>query len=86
MLEKLRTRHPIDIPAEDWGRRKPILAILGGIAVLFLFVPLLMSLAGALLDGNGLDLPGIVLVAAGFGVLLLALLIYGARGKVGHDR
>ena len=78
MLQKLRSRHAIDLPAERWGRRRPTLAILGLIALFFVLVPFLLSLGGA-----GRLLLG---VAAGVGALLLVILLYGLKGKPGWDR
>lgn len=79
MLQKLRSRHPVDVPAEKWGRRRPTLAILGTIAVLFVLLPIVISFLGG---GSVAPLP----VAAGIGILLVVLVIAGARGKPGHDR
>lgn len=79
MLEKLRSRHPIDVPAENWGRRRGFLVVMGGLATLFVILPLL----GALYAG-ALDAP--YAIAAAVGALVLVLLLAGARGKPGHQR
>ena len=91
MLQKLRSRHPIDLPAEGWGRRRLFLAVLGGLAVLALLIPLALAILGAparaFLRGDGDGLRAILLgVGVGMGVLLLVLLAYGVKGKSGHAR
>lgn len=79
MLEKLRSRHPIDVPAEEWGRRRGFLVILGGIAALFVLLPL----AGAAYAG-AFRAP--YAIAAGVGALVLVLVLGAVRGKTGHAR
>lgn len=79
MLQKLRSRQPIDVPAENWGRRRPTLAILGTIATLFVLIPLVMALLGG---GRVAPLP----IAAGVGILLVVLIVTGLRGKPGWNR
>lgn len=86
MLEKLRSRHPVDLPAESWGRRTPFLAIIGGIAGLFLILPLGLSLIAALVRDGEFNVSAATAIAAGFGFLFIVLLVAGIRGKVGHDR
>lgn len=86
MLQKLRTRHPIDLPAEGWSRRRLFLAVLGGIAVLALVVPFLLSILSAGLSGARGSMSAPLAVGVGMGVLVLVLLVYGARGKPGWDR
>lgn len=83
MLQKLRSRHPVDLPYGTWGRKRAILAVLGGIAVLFVVIPFLLSPLVALNAGAR---KAVVLVAAGFGTLFLVLLVGGARGKFGWQR
>lgn len=83
MLEKLRSRHPIDLPDGAWGQKKGILTILGGIAVLFVIVPLLLSPLAAL---SVSVLPVLIAIGAGFGTLFVALLFGAARGKFGWQR
>ena len=85
MLKKLRSREHVDIPAEGWGRRRPTLAIIGLIAVLFLFVPLVLALVNGVYDG-GVRVSGAQAVAAGVGTLLLVLILLGIKGKPGWDR
>jgi hypothetical protein len=85
MLQKLRSRHTIDLPAESWGRRRPTLAILGLIAVLFLLIPLLVALVSGFYDG-GAQVTRAEGIAAGVGLLLLALIVGGLRGKPGWSR
>jgi hypothetical protein len=81
MLQKLRSRERIDLPVEGMGRRRPTLAILGGLAVLFVIVPLVLSLlSGATARNLAIGL------GAGVGTLLLVLLVFGARGKPGWNR
>lgn len=79
MLQKLRSRQPIDLPVESWGRRRPTLAILGVIAALFVVIPLVVALLGG---GRVAPIP----VAAGVGILLVVLLVAAARGKPGANR
>jgi hypothetical protein len=85
MLQKLRSRHSIDLPAEKWGRRRPTLAILGLIAVVFLFVPFLIALLSGFYDG-GVQVTRAEGIAAGVGLLLLVLVVAGLRGKPGWSR
>ena len=87
MLKKLRSREPIDIPVEGWRKRRPTLAIIGVIAVVFLFVPLLLTLLAAVADPDqGLRVTRTQAVAAGVGTLLLVLIALGLRGKPGWQR
>lgn len=90
MLQKLRSRHPIDLPTEGFGHKKAILAVLGGIAVLFVFIPFLLSPLAALLGGLQAGGDGVsrvvVVIAAGFATLFFVLLVGALRGKRGHDR
>ncbi|GEM_PF-7123456 len=85
MLQKLRSRHSIDLPAETWGRRRPTLAILGLIAVVFLIVPFLIALLSGFYDG-GVQVSRAEGIAAGVGLLLLVLIVAGLRGKPGWNR
>ena len=79
MLEKLRSRHSIDLPAEGFGRSKGLFVVWGGIAFLFIGVPLLLAFVkGALL------IP--LAVAAAIGAFLLAWLVGAIRGKPGSRR
>lgn len=86
MLQKLRSRHPIDLPVDGYGRKRGILAVMGGLAVLFLFVPLVVSLLGGLARGGTIDVNAGTAVAAGVGLLVLVVLVGGLIGKVGADR
>lgn len=83
MLQKLRSRHPIDLPNGKWGRAKPILGVLAAIAVLFVFIPLLVS---PLVAASASLRNAIVLLGAGIGTLVLVLVIGGIRGKTGWQR
>lgn len=87
MIEKLRSRHPIDLPAERWRFNWILFLILGGIAGLFLFLPLGLAFAGpvglALLERD-LALP-IAIVLAG-GTFVSALVAGAVLGKPGHRR
>lgn len=85
MLEKLRSRHPIDLP-ERYGHKVGILVILGGLAVLFVIVPLFVALGASLIEKGRIDQTRAALVAGGIGFLLLVVLVSGIRGKVGWDR
>ena len=79
MLEKLRSRHSIDLPAEGWRPSRLLFVVWGGIAFLFVLAPLLLALyAGAK------AVP--VAIAVAFGALLLALLVGAIRGKPGARR
>lgn len=86
MLQKLRTRHPIDVPAEGFGRRSSFLAILGVLAVLFVLLPLVLSLAGGLYNDGRVNRAAAIAVGAGLAALLLAILVGAIRGKPGHKR
>lgn len=73
MLNKLRSRHPVDIPAEGFGRSRGLLAVIGGIAVLAVVIPVLLAVAeGALTWATG--------VVIGMGVIVLTFVIMGALG------
>ena len=83
MLQKLRSRHAIDLPYSGFGMKKGILAVLGGILVLFVLLPLALSPLAALSQ----SVPkAAIAIAAGFGALLLVLLLAGIRGKFGWQR
>ena len=86
MLEKLRSRHPVDVPADEWGRRKLFVVVLGGLAVLFVLVPLAVSLLAGLTWGGGINRRAVIAVAAGFGFLVLVLVAGALRGKPGWER
>lgn len=83
MLQKLRSRHPVDLP-DRFGRKRGILAILGGLAVLFVIIPFLLSPLAAYLR------MGLVPTALGIGAAVLVLVLVlgfgAARGKPGWDR
>jgi hypothetical protein len=83
MLQKLRSRHPIDLPRGHWAHKRKFLGVLGILAVLFVIVPLLLSPLVAL----SASVPRVAIaVAAGVGTLVLVLLVGGVRGKTGWDR
>lgn len=84
MLQKLRSRHPVDLPAEGFGRKRGILAILGGLAVVFVIIPFLVSPLASLLN-LGVAATGIAIGAA-FVALALVLGFGAARGKPGWNR
>lgn len=83
MLQKLRSRHAIDLPYGGFGTKKGILAVLGGIFALFVLTPFLLSPLVAL---SASATRAIIMVGAGFGVLVLVLAIAGIRGKHGWQR
>ena len=83
MLQKLRSRHPIDLPYGGFARKKGILTVLGGLAVLFVIVPLLLS---PLVQLNESARKAVVLVGAGVGLLVAVLLVGAILGKTGWDR
>ena len=86
MLQKLRSRHDIDLPYEGFGRRRPTLAILGLIAVAFLFVPLLLALVSGFWRDGSVHVSTAQGIAAGVGALLLVIIVATLVGKTGHDR
>lgn len=81
MLEKLRSRHPIDLPVESWGRSRGLLGTLGTILVLVVLLPLLGVAYYAATHRNVM----LGVVAAG-GAFLLVFLVWTARGKNAHRR
>lgn len=81
MLEKLRSRHSIDLPVESWGRSRGLMGTLGAIALLFLGLPLLGVLAWAAWQRQ--PLYGMALAGAAF---VLVFVVWGAWGKAGHRR
>ena len=83
MLQKLRSRHAVDLPYAGFGTKKGILTVLGGIAALFVLVPLLLSPLAALSESARRAL---IAIAAGVGTLVLVLLVAGIRGKYGWKR
>ena len=83
MLQKLRSRHGVDLPYSGFGTKKGILAVLGGLAVLFVVIPLLLSPLVALSDSVR---RAAIAIAAGVGTLVLVLLVAGIRGKYGWQR
>lgn len=83
MLQKLRSREGVDLPYEGFGRRSPTFVILGGIFALFVLVPFLLSpLANLRTEMRAT----VLVIGAGFGALLLVLLIGGVKGKFGWQR
>lgn len=86
MLQKLRSRHPVDLPVEGFGRSRGLLGILGFITVAFLLLPLALALYAGLTEGSAPDVSGGAAVAAGIGTLLLVLVVGGLIGKPGHSR
>ena len=83
MLQKLRSRHPVDLPYGGFGRKKGILTVLGGLAVLFVLVPLALS---PLVQLSESARKAVVLVGAGIGLLVVVLLFGAIRGTTGWDR
>lgn len=82
MLQKLRSRHPVDVPAEGFGTKKGILAVLGGLLLLFVLVPLLLALVAAL----GLDRGVLLAIGVAFALVVVVLALGAARGKPGWER
>lgn len=78
MLQKLRSRHPVDLPVEGFGRSGALVAIIGGLAVLAVIVPLVLAVAeGALTWAVG--------VAIGVGTIVVVFLLLGlTRMKAGY--
>lgn len=83
MLRRLQSRHPIDLPRGAWTHKKAILLVLGGIAALFVVIPLGLSPLVAL---SASMMPVVIAIGAGFGTLVLVLVVFGARGKFGWQR
>lgn len=83
MLQRLRSRHAIDLPFGGFGFKKGIFLILGGIAGLFVLMPLGLSPLAALSESV---LRTVIAVGAGFGALVLVLVVAGIRGKYGWQR
>lgn len=81
MLEKLRSRHPIDLPVESWGRSRGLLGTLGTILVLVVLLPLLGVAYYAVMNRN--VLAGVL---AAVSALVLVVLAGSARGKSAHRR
>lgn len=86
MLDKLRSRHPVDLPAGRWGTKRMILVILGGIAAFFVLAPLGLSILGGLTEGGRLNKGAVISIGAGVGFLLVVLVVGGIRGKPGWER
>ena len=86
MLQKLRSRHPVDLPVSGYRKVKPLAFAIGTIAVLFVLVPLVVALFAGLTEDGGLDTTWAPAIAAGVGTLLLVLLVAGIRGKAGWNR
>jgi len=79
MLEKLRSRHSIDLPAEGFRRSTGLLVTIGGIALLFVVLPLLVALyATARYYTLG--------IVVGVAALLLVWIAWGVIGKPGYAR
>lgn len=83
MLQRLRSRHPIDLPRGAWKHKIGIFLVLGGIAGLFVLLPLGLSPLVALSDSV---VRAIIAIGAGFGALVLALAVFSIRGKHGWQR
>jgi hypothetical protein len=79
MIEKLHSRHSIDLPAEGWRPARGLLAVWVTIAVLFVILPLLLALYATARYAT----MGIVL---GVGALLLVWILWSIRGKPGYAR
>ena len=84
MLQKLRSRHTIDLPAEGFGRKRGILAVLGGLFALFVAIPFLLSPIASLLRLGATFT--VVAVGAAVAALLFVLIVTGIRGKPGWNR
>jgi hypothetical protein len=83
MLQKLRSRHGVDLPYSGFGTKKGILTVLGGIAALFVIIPFLLSPLAA---ANESVRRAAILIGAGVGTLVFVLLVAGIRGKFGWQR
>lgn len=86
MIRKLRSRHPVDLPYDGFGRKKGILFVLGSLLALFVLIPLALALYGGLTEDGALDVSTGVAIAAAVGALLVVLAFAGLRGKVGWQR
>lgn len=83
MLQRLRSRHAIDLPFGGFSLKKGILVILGGIAALFVVLPFLLS---PLVSLSARSRRTVIAIGASFAVLILVLLVAGIRGKFGWQR
>lgn len=83
MLQKLRSRHGVDLPYSGFGTKKGILAVLGGLAALFVVIPFLLSPLAAADESVR---KAAILMAAGLGTLVFVLLVAGIKGKFGWQR
>jgi hypothetical protein len=79
MLEKLRSRHSIDLPAEGFRRSNGLFVAIGGIALLFVLIPLLLALYAVARTAT-------IGIAIGVAALLLVWIVWGAIGKPGYAR
>lgn len=79
MLQKLRSRHGIDLPIDGWKRSNGLLVVIGGLAFLAVLLPAAVALIqGALTWATG--------VLIGMGTLVLVFLLMGAMGvKPGYN-
>jgi hypothetical protein len=88
MIEKLRSRHPVDVPAEGFQRSTGLLTVIGGIAALFVLLPLGLALLFGVVDVNArvLRIPVIAAIVVAGATFVLALLVGATRGKPHHAR
>lgn len=88
MIEKLRSRHPIDVPAEGFRASRGLFTVIGGIAALFVLLPLGLALLLGVIDVNArvLRIPVVLAIVAAGATLVLVLLVGALRGKPGHAR
>lgn len=88
MIEKLRSRHPVDVPAEGFAASRGLLTVIGGIAALFVLLPLGLALLLGVIDVNArvLRIPVILAIAAAGATFVLVLMVAAMRGKPGHAR
>lgn len=79
MLQKLRSRHSIDLPIDGWKRSNGLLTVIGGLAFLAVILPSIVALVqGALTWATG--------VLIGLGTIVLVFLAMGAMGvKPGYN-
>ena len=88
MIEKLRSRHPVDVPAEGFRTSRGLLTVIGGLAALFVLLPLGLALLLGVIDINArvLRVPVVLAIVAAGATFILVLLVGAVRGKPGHAR
>jgi len=84
MLKKLRSRHGIDLPYQGFGSRKLFLAVIAGMALLFIAVPLVLSPIAEIVGDNGTK--RLVAIVVPFVIFAFIMVTVSITGKVGAER